>query len=399
VRTTSYAYNANGSMEALTYANGLRHVYRYDSLNRLRGLQVGVAVPGGAGLASVLQSYNYRLRASGHRREVIETGTTAASRTINYVYDELYRLTGETIAGDPLHSGSVGYAVDKVGNRESRTSTVADLGTVTGVTFNARDQLSTDSYDVNGNTSVGQTARLASAPAAADVYDFEDRLIVRTRADLSKVYLAYDADGIRTAKTIHDASAQLVSTTSYLICTNNLTGYAQVLEERKTDASGTTLKTYAYGNDLLSVERVDSNALSETRYYLYDGGGSVRALADESGAITDRYTYDAFGVLLEHQGGSDNAYLYRGEQYDAGLGLIYLRARFYNSDSGRFWNQDTYEGSNADPASLHKYLYAHANPVTSIDPTGHFSLAELATTMTVGVSSTHRSMSRLTGAR
>jgi hypothetical protein len=57
------------SLETLTYANGLRHVYRYDSLNRLRGLQGGVAVPGRAGLASVLQSYNYRLRASGHRSE------------------------------------------------------------------------------------------------------------------------------------------------------------------------------------------------------------------------------------------------------------------------------------------------------------------------------------------
>ena len=72
VRTTDYAYNANGSLEALTYANGLRHAYRYDSLNRLRGLGVGVAVPGGAGLASVLQSYDYRLRAGGHRREVVE---------------------------------------------------------------------------------------------------------------------------------------------------------------------------------------------------------------------------------------------------------------------------------------------------------------------------------------
>ena len=34
-------------------------------------------------------------------------------------------------------------------------------------------------------------------------------------------------------------------------------------------------------------------------------------------------------------------------------------------------------GSVDDPVSLHKYLYANANPVNYIDPTGYFSLAEL----------------------
>jgi RHS repeat-associated protein len=121
------------------------------------------------------------------------------------------------------------------------------------------------------------------------------------------------------------------------------------------------------------------------RYFVYDGGGSVRALADESGVIADRYTYDAFCVLLAHQGTSDNAYLYRGERYDSDLGLYYLRARFMNPDRGRFWNADTYEGSNSDPASLHKYNYGSANPVMFIDPSGHMSFTQLMSA--IGVSS------------
>jgi RHS repeat-associated protein len=390
LRTTGYAYNANGSLEALTHANGLRHAYRYDSLNRLRHLDVGTGPAGGTTVTGLLQSYDYRLRPSGHRREVVEAGSIAA-RTATHDYDDLYRLTGESVGpgsapvpGAPVGvspTGTVAYTLDKVGNREARTSTLPELGTVSGVTFNARDQLSTDGYDANGNTLVGQTAGLASAPEAPDIYDFEDRLIVRIRADLGTVALAYDADGLRIRKTILDASSVLVSTTSYLVCTNNLTGYAQVLEEQKSDASSTTLKTYTYGHDLLSMDRSGTGILpvgsAETRYVLYDGGGSVRALADESGAITDRYTYDAFGVILARQGTSDNAYLYRGEQYDFDLGLQYLRARFYNPDTGRFWNQDTYEGSNADPASLHKYNYANANPVRFIDPSGHMSMFEI----------------------
>ena len=83
-------------------------------------------------------------------------------------------------------------------------------------------------------------------------------------------------------------------------------------------------------------------------------------------------------MLIAHTGTSDNVYLYRGEQWDADLGLYYLRARFMNPNSGRFWNQDAYEGSNSDPASLHKYNYGSGNPVMFMDPSGYLTLNEYA---------------------
>jgi hypothetical protein len=45
-------------------------------------------------------------------------------------------------------------------------------------------------------------------------------------------------------------------------------------------------------------------------------------------------------------------------------------ARLYNVNSGRFMTLDTYEGSKTDPQSLHKYVYAHADPVDNTDPSG-----------------------------
>lgn len=38
---------------------------------------------------------------------------------------------------------------------------------------------------------------------------------------------------------------------------------------------------------------------------------------------------------------------------------------------------DTFEGGNADPATLHKYLYTHGDPINGIDPSGLVSLSEV----------------------
>ncbi len=101
-------------------------------------------------------------------------------------------------------------------------------------------------------------------------------------------------------------------------------------------------------------------------------------LTDEEGTATDFYTYDAFGNLTEKLGNTENSYLYRGEQLDSFTSLYYLRARYMNPSTGTFITMDEYAGSVFEPVSLHKYLYANANPVMNSDPTGYFTLAEFS---------------------
>ena len=48
-----------------------------------------------------------------------------------------------------------------------------------------------------------------------------------------------------------------------------------------------------------------------------------------------------------------------------------------NPLTGRFWTADSYEGSQRDPMSLHRYLYANTNPIYGIDPTGQFTMVEV----------------------
>ncbi|GBC61018.1 Rhs family protein [Desulfonema ishimotonii] len=155
--------------------------------------------------------------------------------------------------------------------------------------------------------------------------------------------------------------------TKYLIDKNR--DYAQVLEER--DADGNLIVDYVYGDDLIRQER--GGVLS---YYHYDGQLSVRQLSDADGDVSDDYVYDAFGVLIGQSGDTVNDYLYTGEQFDEAVDGYYLRARYYSPDGGRFVSSDPWQGKMSEPVTLHKYLYANANPVMCNDPSGKMTISE-----------------------
>ena len=105
-------------------------------------------------------------------------------------------------------------------------------------------------------------------------------------------------------------------------------------------------------------------------FYGYDALGSVRQLTSSTGAVTDTYDYDAWGNAVNTTGSTPNVYLYRGEQFDSDLNLYYLRARYFNPVTGRFLSRDPAAGRMGIPATRHKYLYASADPVNRVDPSG-----------------------------
>lgn len=152
--------------------------------------------------------------------------------------------------------------------------------------------------------------------------------------------------------------------------------YAQVIAE--TGDTNVVAVEYIFGDDLLAQKR--GSTLSN---YQYDGLGSTRALTDSTGNVSDEYFYDAFGVELARAGTTENDYLFTGEQLDSSLGQYYLRARYYDSSVGRFTQQDTWMGRNSDPVTLHKYLYANADPVRYVDYSGNFSIGSVMSAVNI----------------
>jgi RHS repeat-associated protein len=95
------------------------------------------------------------------------------------------------------------------------------------------------------------------------------------------------------------------------------------------------------------------------------------------------YTYVAFGTLENMADRTNNNYLFAGEQWDQNLEEYYLRQRYYDSWIGRFASGDWFEGSLYTPESLHNYLYASNKPVSYVDPSGNFSILNVASVVVI----------------
>ncbi len=364
--THTYGYDAVGNLDNVVYANGVTHFWSYDNRNRLENLVV-------TDVSDIaIASFNYALDLVGNRTQMAEL----SGRVVDYAYDKLYRLTDEVISSGVGPTGAVNYQYDAVGNRLNRTSTLAGQ-TNQAFGYDDNDRILTDTFDNNGNT--------IASDDNTDEYDFKNRLVRRTKTDGTTIDIIYDGGGNRVAKTVTPLGGPSV-TTKYLVDTNNLTGFAQVFEEIE---NGTVVSVYTYALDLISIDQ-DVGGQFEISYYLYDGLGSVRGLTDLNSNLTDTYTYDAFGNPLTVTGLTPNNYRFTGEQLDPNLGLYFLRARYLNTQTGRFHTLDTFGGRRGEPFSLHKYLYANANPVMFIDPSGKLQLSEISGALNLAVRFTAR---------
>jgi RHS repeat-associated protein len=369
--TTAYSYDPAGSLATIDYPNGNTASYTYDNLNRLTRLEH-------RDTDRIIASYDYTLGADGMRtaaREITYNGSSYDTTNINWTYDAINRLTAEDCnAPSDVNDFEHSYVYDIVGNRLQK---IADGNTVTYSYDSLTDELLSEHtpdvntfYDYDDNGSL--VAEYNDICAVRDYsYNLRGRLSSVTAGGVTVSY-SYDADGFRVAADNGQTAEH------YLVDPFNQTGYSQIL---KSD-DGTNVKFYTIGNDVIAQAK-DSQS---PQYFAYDGHGSTRLMTDDVGQITDRYSYDAYGNARFNTSSAATNLLYCGEMYDRHTAQYYLRARWYSPNTGRFNRLDPFGGDNQDPQSLHKYLYCHANPLNTIDPTGRISLSEINVSMVIQAS-------------
>ncbi|GEM_PF-2417812 len=257
-------------------------------------------------------------------------------RTISYTYDSLDRLkTASYSTGENFE-----YMYYKTGNRSSQTA----FGITTSYSYDRANRLTSVngvSYTWNNNGS------LASTGLTNYTYDPGGRLSGIT-SPLGNFQFGYDGLGNRYTQTKDG------QTTNYTL--DQAAGLTTVLRE------GTT--TYLYGLGLIGQETGGQMTVALT-----DRLGSVRQLITDDRNQTLLQSFDPFGNILNNIGEGVSGFGYTGEQTD-GSGLVYLRARYYDPQTGRFITPDPFPGVLSQPSTQNAYPYVTNNPLRYTDPSG-----------------------------
>lgn len=357
--TLAYTYDNNGNLATLRYPDGKTVTYAYDSNDRM------IAVTDWSGRITSLE-YDLSGRLLGIRRP---NGT--ARRTA-------YDATGQLLSLAEVHqNGSTiayqGWKYDAAGRPLQRMKVPGTAAFTTPgyvATYRADNRMETLTPDGGAvaNVSDDLDGNLLLVPLwepqrtwnpTTFNWDARNRLMsTNTSAGIAVSY-RYDAEGYLVRRTTNGES------TRYTVNPN--AALSQVLVAHHSSGSKTY---YVYGPGLLYEENFSASGASEgARSYHYDQVGSTIALTDDTGAVTGRADYTAYGVTASLTGNVDTPFRYNGQfgvMTDVGTGLLHMRARWYSPSLGRFLNEDPigFEGG------MNWYAYCEGDPIVHFDASG-----------------------------
>ena len=211
------------------------------------------------------------------------------------------------------------------------------------------------------------------------------RLTKYSASSTSNMELSYDGSGMLIGYTQSDTYTDWAGAQYTNVYSREMTRDGdRILTEKVTSIDGALLT-----NDVKNVKYMyDAKGASGmivdgTKYYFRKNiFGDVVEIYNESGAKCAEYAYDAWGTCyttLDTNGvGSLNPFRYRGYYMVSCIGLYYLTTRFYDYTTGRFLNADVpsicFDDGLTLPEGCNLYSYCHNNPISYVDPTGHFAL-------------------------
>ena len=338
--TTDYTYNLGNLVTNMTNKNG----------------------------QSVISTYNYSYNYDGNISKSVENGVTK-----NYKYDPMNRLVQEN-----TKNNTYSYTYDNAGNRVTLTATGFE-NYVKSYIYDKNNRLLEEckavnndkyitsyQYDNNGNT----IERVKSEVHLNNTS--RDSLGIKTKAELPKAYSReyFKYNVFNQLSTYYSTANGKYATYKYL--SNGYRCYKKVSGVEtdfvwdgdeigaEYDENGNVTNVLFRGNNLVRDGKGNN--------YVYDSHGSVTSILNNNGSKSKEYEYDAFGNIEKETNASTyNPWQYCGEYTDQESGFIYLRNRYYDSEAGRFINEDpARSGGNW-------YSYCSGNPIMFWDKMGLMS--------------------------
>ena len=343
-------------------------------------------------------SIEYEYDANGNVTEIKNVFDTG--KNVSYEYDSLNRLTKET----NLAIGSEWrYTYDNGGNITKKE----EYNPATGALRSSRNYGYGDTYWKDQLTSWGSygTSYFAYDSSGnptkykGKTLTWEGKRLTKYSASsTSNMELSYDGSGMLIGYIQSDTYTDWAGAQYTNVYSREMTRDGdRILAEKVTSIDGALLT-----NDVKNVKYMyDAKGASGmivdgTKYYFRKNiFGDVVEIYNESGAKCAEYAYDAWGTMyitLDTDGvGSLNPFRYRGYYMVSCIGLYYLTTRFYDYMTGRFLNADVpsicFDDGLTLPEGCNLCSYCHNNPISYVDPTGHFAISTLVVIImtTVGV--------------
>lgn len=294
--------------------------------------------------------------------------STAYAQTAQFISTFSYDSLGRIITANFSDNNNYSYAYDAAHNRVQQT--INNLPTA--YTYNADNELTKFSdKNLSYSSSGSLTSKTTTDSTQTYSYDQEERVTSITPSSGSTLKYGYDGLGNRLYKTVGTTTTRFV---------NDIYGsLPNVIAE--TNSLNSIQKYYLYGEDMISQGGSSSNS---RQYFLPDAQGNVRFVTDSNGNKIRSVNYDPFGNVRSENGTSDTNYRFSREQSDPESGMYFLRARYYDPQTGRFITKDPLKGDLADTQSQNPYTYSYNNPLNLSDPSGKVVLVDDAAIAIVG---------------
>ena len=198
-------------------------------------------------------------------------------------------------------------------------------------------------------------------------FTWEGRRLVGATSSSKTMSFTYNAEGIRTSKTVNGVTTNYYLSGSQIVA-EETNGNITVYLYNSTGVIGFQYHASTYAADVW-----------DTYFYEKNVQGDIVAVYNTSGTKLISYTYDAWGKFTAtyHNNATSStlkhAFLYRGYYFDMDLTLYYLNSRYYDCITCRFINADTSEVITATPTALtdkNLFAYCDNNPVMRTDGEG-----------------------------
>jgi len=340
---TSYTYDADGNLVKQVNVNGTVEEISYDASGQV------TEIVHKRSNGQVLGYLSYGYNQDGLVSDVVE----GDGSVVTYNHDPLFRLISEQRVGS--YAYSVSYEYDAAGNRLAkvwdgqRTDYVYDNADRLQFYVKPDGSVVVYDWDANGN----MIARTEGNQTTQFEYDYDNRLVKITYPNGSEVRFGYDGLGRRVFR-------QEGSNVRYFYYDGD-----RIIAKRE---GNSWVIRYLLG--LKSCGHVVSGQI---RVYHADRLGSVHWVTDGSGNLVASYVYEGFGKIVGQDGGEVVPYRFRGlwgYRDDGDAGLLHVGARYYEIETGRWVQKDSWLGSIVTSQSLNRYAYCMMNPVIFVDPLG-----------------------------